>query len=69
MTTELVTQALDNAYHTQQPNEGLIFHSNLGTQCTSDGFADVIDKYKMRQSFSYKGSPYDNACIDSFHVT
>jgi len=25
MTTELVTQALDNAYHTQQPNEGLIF--------------------------------------------
>jgi len=69
MTTELVTKALENAYHTQQPNEGLIFHSDLGTQYTSDEFKNVIDQYKMIQSFSYKGSPYDNACIESFHAT
>src|SRR5690625_7516204 len=36
MTTELVTKALENAYHTQQPNEGLIFHSDLGTQYRSE---------------------------------
>jgi len=35
---------LDNAYHTQQPGNGLIFHSDLGTQYTSDEFANVIDK-------------------------
>ena len=32
MTTELVIKALENAYYTQQLNEGLIFHSDLGTQ-------------------------------------
>jgi len=68
-TTELVIKALENAYYTQQPNEGLIFHSDLGTQYTSDEFAKVIDTYKMIQSFSHKGSPYDNACIESFHAT
>lgn len=25
-------------------------------------------RYKMRHSFSHKGSPYDNACIESFHA-
>src|SRR5699024_12884728 len=55
-------------YHTQQPAKGLIFHSDLGSQYTSDAFQKVIDRYGMTQSFSYKGSPYDNACIESFHA-
>ena len=57
MTTELITNALENAYHTQKPADGLIFHSNLGTQYTSDEFKQVIDKFNMTHSFSYKGSP------------
>src|SRR5690625_2612574 len=68
MTTELIIKALENAYHTQKPSEGLIFHSDLGTQYTSDEFAAIIEKFKMTHSFSYKGSPYDNACIESFHA-
>lgn len=35
MTTELITTVLENAYHTQKPGEGLIFHSDLGTSYTS----------------------------------
>jgi len=69
MTTELIIKALENACHTQQPGKGLISHSDLGTQYTSDEFANVIDKHKMIYSFSYKGSPYDSACIESFHAT
>jgi len=69
MTTELITKAFENAYHTQQPGKGLIFHSDLGTQYTSDEFTNVIDTYNMIHSFIYKGSPYDNACIESFHAT
>jgi len=69
MTTELITKALENAYHIQQPAEGLIFHSDLGTQYTSDEYEKLIKKFKMTHSFSYKGSPYDNACIESFHAT
>lgn len=68
MTTDLITKALQNAYHTQQPARGLIFHSDLGSQYTSDAFKKVIDTFGMKQSFSYKGSPYDNACIESFHA-
>nr|WP_281269904.1 IS3 family transposase [Gracilibacillus dipsosauri] len=68
MTTELIITALKNAYETQQPDEGLIFHSDLGSQYTSDKFAKVIEQLNMVHSFSYKGSPYDNACIESFHA-
>lgn len=68
MTTELITNALENAYHTQKPSKDFIFHSDLGSQYTSDDFEKVIKKYEMKHSFSYKGSPYDNACIESFHA-
>jgi len=36
MTADLVIKALENAYHTQKPDDGLIFHSDLSTQYTSD---------------------------------
>ena len=68
MKTELIIQALENAYYTQKPGEGLIFHSDLGTQYTSDEFIKIIERFNMTHSFSYKGSPYDNACIESFHA-
>ncbi|MCG7332637.1 IS3 family transposase [Salinicoccus roseus] len=68
MTTELVIKALNNAYITQQPGDGIIFHTDLGSQYTSDRFAQEIKTFNMKQSFSFKGSPYDNACIESFHA-
>ncbi|OAK71407.1 integrase [Lederbergia galactosidilytica] len=68
MTTELVEKALENAYVTQKPTKGVIFHSDLGSQYTSDAFQEKIQSYKMTHSFSHKGSPYDNACIESFHA-
>src|SRR5699024_482791 len=68
MTTELITKALENAYDMQKPDNGLIFHSDLGTQYTSDEFSQTIKAFNMTHSFSYKGSPYDNACIESFHA-
>jgi putative transposase len=68
MTTELIEKALENAYITQKPGDGIIFHSDLGSQYTSDDFARKIQSYHMTHSFSYKGSPYDNACIESFHA-
>src|SRR5699024_5529363 len=67
MTTELVEKALENAYVIQKPKDGVIFHSDLGSQYTSDSFAEKVQRYKMRHYFSHKGSPYDNACIESFH--
>jgi len=68
MTTDLVIQALDNAYVTQAPAEGLILHTDLGSQYTSEEFAKHIRVKEMVQSFGKKGCPYDNACIESFHA-
>ncbi len=42
MTTELVEKALENAYVTQKPKNGVIFHCDLGSQYTSDSFAEKI---------------------------
>lgn len=68
ITTALTTKALQNAYHLQRPSKELIFHSNLGSQYTSESFQEILEHYGMKHSFSYKGSPYDNACIESFHA-
>ncbi|MGG3804293.1 IS3 family transposase [Metabacillus fastidiosus] len=69
MTVELVTQALENAILTQEPLEGLIVHTDLGTQYTSEAFQKQLKKHGIIASFSRKGCPYDNACIESFHAT
>lgn len=63
----LVVSALKNAYQTQRPSGSVIFHSDLGSQYTSDAFIAQLKKYKMTASYSRKGCPYDNACIESFH--
>jgi len=68
MTKELVIQALKNAYETQKPGDGLIIHTDLGSQYTSDEFRRYTASLNMIQSFSRKGCPYDNACIESFHA-
>lgn len=68
MTTELVLQALANAIGVQQPEEGLILHTDLGSQYTSEDFEKAVKEAKIKQSFSRKGCPYDNACIESFHA-
>lgn len=69
MTTELVLKALDNACINQKPEPGLILHTDLGSQYTSDEFEKRIQDKQMIHSFSKKGCPYDNACIESFHAT
>ena len=68
MTSELVIEALQNACFSQKPRKGLILHTDLGSQYTSSEFTQHLQKYGIRQSFSQKGCPYDNACIESFHA-
>lgn len=41
--------------------------TDLGTQYTSHKFQEVTSKMGVVHSFSRKGNPYDNACIESFH--
>ena len=69
MTNDLVVKALKNAHYNQSPdkNKQLIFHTDLGSQYTSNDLKEICKKLNITQSFSKKGCPYDNACIESFH--
>lgn len=67
MTAELALKAVKNACLNVRNTEGIILHSDLGSQYTSDLFKEYLLKKNMKQSFSRKGCPYDNACIKSFH--
>ena len=69
MTNDLVIKSLKNAYYSQAPDKSkkLIFHSDLGSQYTSNDLKDICNEFNIIQSFSKKGFPYDNACIESFH--
>ncbi|MTP78911.1 IS3 family transposase [Turicibacter sanguinis] len=69
MTTDIIVQALKNAYISQRPKDEVILHTDLGSQYTSKDFKDLISDLNIVQSFSRKGCPYDNACIESFHAT
>jgi putative transposase len=68
--TTLALQAVKNAIKLQNPTKPLILHSDLGCQYTSSAFKEYIASTKIiTHSFSSKGCPYDNACIESFHAS
>jgi len=47
--------------------KGIILHSDLGSQYTSQAFEDCLSRKEILHSFSRKGNPYDNACMESFY--
>lgn len=67
MTAELAVKAIESARLTVRDTKGIILHSDLGSQYTSQVFEDFLSRKGILHSFSRKGNPYDNACIESFH--
>ena len=67
MTAELALKAVQNACLNVSETKGIILHSDLGSQYTSQLFENYLAKNEILHSFSRKGNPYDNACIESFH--
>lgn len=67
MTAELALEAVKNACLNVADTNGIILHSDLGSQYTSDLFEEYMKTHGFIHSFSRKGNPYDNACIESFH--
>ncbi|MGI6426016.1 MAG: IS3 family transposase [Natronincolaceae bacterium] len=67
MTAELAVKAIENACLNVKTTEGIILHSDLGSQYTSNEFENFLCSKGIVHSFSRKGNPYDNACIESFH--
>jgi len=69
MKKELVIKAFLNANSRYHFKEGLIFHSDRGSQYTSKEFMDLLKMLKIKQSFSRVACPGDNAWAESFFAT
>lgn len=67
--TDLVTGALNQALCHRSPKEGLMHHSDRGSQYTSSEFRDLAARHGIKLSMSAKGHCYDNAVAESFFHT
>lgn len=66
--TELVVDALDMALHQRRP-QGVIHHSDQGSQYTSLAFGKRCREAGVRPSMGSVGDCYDNALAESFFAT
>ena len=66
MTAQLVCDALKMAIGNQAPPQGLIVHSDRGSQYCSHHYRNMLVKYGFQGSMSKKGDCFDNAPIESF---
>jgi len=69
MTKQLVIDALDMAIKNRDPDKGLIFHSDRGSQYASHKFQRKLWENGFRSSMSRKGDCWDNAVAESFFAT
>lgn len=67
--TELVADALQDAYRTRRPAGPVIFHSDRGCQYTSREFALLASEFDVRLSVGRTGQCWDNALAESFFAT
>ena len=66
MTTSLVSRALIKAYNLRQPPEGLVFHSDRGSQYTSKHYRKLLASNRIRASMGSVGACWDNAVVERF---
>jgi len=69
LSAELVIKALMMAILHRNPEQGIIFHSDRGSQYTSSSVREMLKSYQMTQSMSSTGNCYDNAITESFFHT
>ena len=69
MTRGLITQSLFRAVAAHRPAQGLIHHSDRGSQYYSYEYRKLLTRFGMKASMSRKGNCYDNAPMESFWGT
>ena len=65
---ELVMHAIKNAEVKGKFKKNAIFYSDLGSQYTSSKVEKYLKELGLKHSYSKKGYPYDNACMESFNA-
>ena len=68
MTDDLVIGAFKKALVNRGLDKDGIFHSDRGSQYTSNDFEHLLEELGIKHSYSKKGYPYDNASMESFNA-
>ncbi len=66
MTTELPLEALRMAYWGRKPGDGVMHHSDRGSQYASLEYQNQLREYGMVCSMSRKGNCWDNSVMERF---
>jgi transposase InsO family protein len=69
MEQELVASALHMATSHRRPGEGVLHHSDRGSQYAAHDYQQLLYAHQMKVSMSRKGDCYDNAVMESFFST
>lgn len=62
--TDLTIKALDDAYYRRGKPNGVMFHSDQGSQYSSLRFRQRLWRYRCTQSMSRRGNCWDNAPME-----
>jgi Transposase and inactivated derivatives len=68
LSTEGVLVAIKKAKASRNTDQPVIIHSDRGVQFVSKAYINETPAEQFFRSYSAKGTPWDNACIESFHA-
>lgn len=69
MTSRLVVDALEMAVKARLPGEGLVAHSDRGSQYASEHYQRLLSRHGIACSMSGVGQCWDNAPVESFFAS
>ena len=67
--TELTLAALRDAIRHRRPPQGLLHHSDRGSQYVDQEYVALLNAHGIQRSMSRAGNCYDNAAMESFWST
>ena len=68
LTVELAEQALTMALANRNPQAGLLYHSDRGSQYAATRYQQRLGEYSITASMSRKGNCWDNAVAERFFL-
>ena len=66
MTKNLISQSLLRAIEAKRPAEGLLHHSDRGSQYYNHEYQRLLEHFGLEASMSGRGNCFDNAPMESF---
>ena len=66
LSADSVVKCINQAKQKRKSNKLLVIHSDRGIQYTCQQYLEATKGFTL--SYSKKGTPWDNACIESFHA-